>query len=566
MKKKHLLQFLFSIAAVIGLNILASQYFFRIDLTEEGRYTLSPISQEILENLQGDIVIEVYLEGNLPRGFQKLRQTIEETLDEFKVYAGNRISYSFVDPNDTGGGDSAVVNFKKDLFMKGVFPSRFGYQDGDERVQVELFPGAVLQYFNEKDNKTYEISAAFLEAGSGSGLSEAQLNQSEENVEYHLISAIQKLIQEKRKRVGFVVGHGELPDIEVASAYSRLQEFYEVVKVPLPLVEEIKEGLDALIVAKPDTAFSEPDKFKIDQYIMKGGKTLFFVDVVGLHVDSVLQGQGAFTYPVEHNLLDMFFKYGVRLNPNVIKDLNASPLPFDTGNEVTPGQKDYQLIPWQYYPIINTFGKHPIVKNLSPIESKFISTIDTIKSPGIRKTPLLFTSKFSKIRNTPAYVTYEEERTTPNPDEYTAGPQPVAFLLEGEFTSIYKSRSYSQAQGFIEKSPATKILICSDGDLIRNEVTFQTQDGQPQPLRLGYNKYIRQVFANSDFLLNAVNYMVDEKGVISARNKEITLRPLDRKRVRDERSYWQALNLLLPILIVSILGVAIYFIRRYWYT
>lgn len=565
MKKKHLVQFIISIALLIGFNILAAQYFFRIDLTQEGRYTLNPVSKQILEDLEGDVVVEIFLEGSLPQGFQKLKQTIKETLDEFQIYANNRLSYRFIDPNTVASTDTAVLNFKRELEMKGIPPSRFGYTDGDERIQVELFPGAMLSYYNEKTKKNYEISTNFLETSTGAGVSKAQLNQSEENVEYNLISTIQKLTQDQKKQVGFVVGHGELSDIEVISAINRLSKFYDIVKVPLPYAQSLGEDLDAIIIAKPDTAFSEVDKFKIDQYIMQGGKALFFVDVVSLHVDSVLQQKGAFTYPVEHNLLDMFFKYGVRLNHNLIKDLDASPLPFDTGNEITPGQKNYQLIPWQYYPLLHTFGPHPIVKNMGPIEAQFISTMDTIKAPGIRKTPLLFTSKFSKVRTTPAYVTYEEERQTPNPDEYKDGPLPVAYLLEGAFTSIYKSRSFSKAEGFIEKGLPTKILVCSDGDLIKNDVTFQTNNGQPQPLRLGYNKYINQEFDNGDFLMNAMNYMLDEDNVTSAKAKEITFRPLDRERVKDERTYWQIFNLLVPILGVAILGIIIYFIRRRMY-
>ncbi|NJO01199.1 MAG: gliding motility-associated ABC transporter substrate-binding protein GldG [Bacteroidia bacterium] len=369
----------------------------------------------------------------------------------------------------------------------------------------------------------------------------------------------QKISQSQRQRVGFIVGHGELENIQMATAITRLQEHYDVVKVPLPLDKQIRDGLDAIVVAKPDTAFSEEDKYKIDQFIMKGGKALFFVDVVSLHMDSLIRNEGTFTFPIEHNLIDMFFKYGVRLNPNLIKDLNAGLIPIVVGR-IADGRPNIQPTPWYYYPLINTFGEHPAVRNLGPVLTKFVSSIDTVKAPGIRKTPLLFTSVYSQIKPTPAFVRYEEMRPDPNQDAYIQGPLPVAYLLEGKFSSIYKSRSFSNLPGFIEQSKPTKILICSDGDLLRNEINYQKPE--PEPVELGYDPFLNTTFANADFLMNVVSYMVDESGIVLAKNKEIVLRPLDKFKVQSQKTYWQSFNMGVPVVMVILFGLGFYFLRK----
>ncbi len=552
MKKKHLTQFVMAILSLIALNWFARDYFFRIDLTEEQRYSISPATKQILRDLEDPIVVKVYLEGRFPAGFQRLQKTIKETLAEFKRYAGSKLSYRFVDPSSQGKNEQERDQFYRQLDDKGVKPIQVFDRQGDQRTQNIIFPGALISYYDREKGETRETAASLfkvLDQRMQQGLSSEQiLNQSVENVEYNLISTI-KFLTSQRKRVGLIEGHGELENIEMATAITRLQEYYEVVKIPLTIEPQIRAGVDAIIIAKPDSTFSEEDKYKIDQYIMKGGKALFFVDVVGLHMDSVLRDKGAFTFPIKHNLLDMFFRYGVRLNANLIKDLNATPIPIVVGN-LTEDQPNVQAIPWQYYPIINNFPNHPIVKNLGPITSQFVSTIDTIKSPGIRKIPLMFTSQYTQVRTTPTYVRYEEERQQPDPAQYQAGPLPVAFLLEGKFNSVYQSRSFSQNADFVAQSPETKILVCSDGDLIRNEIDSTRMEPKP----LGYNPIIKTTFANADFLISAVDYMIDDQGVIQAKNKEITLRPLDKLKLKEEKAFWQWLNTLLPILLVVLFG------------
>jgi gliding-associated putative ABC transporter substrate-binding component GldG len=252
----------------------------------------------------------------------------------------------------------------------------------------------------------------------------------------------------------------------------------------------------------------------------------------------------------------MFFKYGVRLNPNLIKDLNAGTIPIVIGN-IADNRPNIQPLPWMYYPLLNTFGKHPIVKNLGPIQSKFISTIDTVKAVGIRKTPLMYSSQYSRTIATPVEVRYEEERTPPDPKLFNQGSLPVAYLLEGSFSSIYKSKSFSKRKGFVALSPDTKILVCADGDILRNDIN---REGEPVPL--GLDMFRQTTYSNADFLINAIDFMIDEQGIMASKNKEITLRPLDKIKLQDERVYWQVLNLTVPILLMVLFGFIFFFLRK----
>lgn len=568
MRSKDLRTYFLSLLAIIILNLAGNQYFLRFDLTEDQRYSISPATKEILRNLDQEIFIKVYLEGDLPAGFKRLQTSIRETLDEFKIYAGNKLNYRFINPIGQGKNPKEQQAFYIDLAQRGVTPTNIFVNEGQDRVQKLIFPGALVTFYDKESGDSFETPALLfkiIDQKVQSALSPEQiLNQSVENVEFNLISAIRKIGITKPKRVGFIVGHAELENIEMATAITRLQEFYEVVKIPLPLEKKIKEGVDAIIVAKPDSAFTDEDKYKIDQYIMRGGKALFFLDVVGLHMDSVIRDKGAFTFPVEHNLRDLFFKYGVRLNQDLIKDLNAGLIPIVVGN-LAQGQANIQAIPWQYHPLLNTFGKHPIVKNMSPIQAKFVSSVDTIKTPGtyIKKTPLLYTSQYSIIKKrNPDFVSYDEERQRPDPQIYNEGPVPVAYLLEGSFNSAFKSMSFSKREGFKDKSPDTKILVCSDGDLIRNEV----DSIKNEPLPLGFDRFRQTTFSNADFLMNAIDYMIDEQGVIQAKNKEISLRPLDKIKLKEQRRFWQILNLLFPVFLVLLFAFGNFLLRRQRYT
>ena len=553
MKKKHLTSFFLGIGAIVLLNILAGAYFFRVDLTEEQRYSISPPTKKILRGLDDEIYIKIYLEGDFPPGFKRLQKAIRETLDEFKVYAGKKIRYRFIDPS-VAKDSKERAKFYKELVDKGINPTNIFANENGKRVEKLIFPGAMMYY------KDYELPVSLFKVTDqriqGAPSPDQILNQSVENAEYNLISGIRQLTADNRLRIGFIEGHGELEDPEKDDIVRSLQQYYDVYLVNLPQSEIIDTSLKAIIVAKPDSAFTDEDKDKMDQYIMQGGKALFFIDAVGVYMDSVLRDKGSFTFPYEHNLTDMLFKYGVRLNSVLIQDLNSGVIPMVVGN--MGDQPQIKPMYWPYHPLANSFTRHPIVKNLGAIQFKFVTTIDTVKADGIHKTPLVFTSKYSRIRATPTFITFNEARQQPDPKGFDKGPYPVAYLLEGKFNSIFKSRSQSRYKGFIKQSKPTKILVCSDGDLLRNDISRKT--GKPAPL--GMDFVMQTTFSNKDFALNAVDFMIDEQGTIMAKNKEVMLRPLDKLKLQEERTYWQILNMVFPVFLVVLFGFVFNFIRR----
>jgi gliding-associated putative ABC transporter substrate-binding component GldG len=549
MKQKHITQFLLGIIGIILLNWITAQYFFRIDLTEEKRYSISEPTKNILKSLDDEIHIKVYLEGDFPSGFRRLQKAVKETLDEFKIYAKKKITYKFIDPTKVGKNKEEQNKFYRELVKKGVQPSQIFANEGDKKVQKLIFPAAILV----KDS--LEITVPLFKSADprfkGSLTPEQILNQSVENTEYNLIVGIRELTKTNKKRIGFIEGHGELDDTEKRDIVNSLQKYYEVYKVDLPKSQEIAQ-LDAIIIAKPDTTFSDNEKYKIDQYIMKGGKALFFLDAVGVYMDSVLYDKqgSSFTFPYNHNLTDLLFKYGVRINNTLIKDLQAAPIPLVVGN--MGDRPQIRPFPWFYYPIVNTFQKHQITKGLGTIQTKFVSTIDTVKASNIQKTPLMFSSKYAKTIGTPALIEFNELKKAPNLKEYNISNIPMAYLLEGKFTSLFKSRSQSQDKNFVRESKPTKILVFADGDVIKNEPQRQ----------LGQDTVNRTMHANTDFIINALDYMIDDKGIIVSKNKEVILRPLDKLKIEEESSYWQFLNVVLPSICIIAFGIIFNLLRK----
>ncbi|MDJ1506524.1 gliding motility-associated ABC transporter substrate-binding protein GldG [Xanthocytophaga agilis] len=551
MKKKQLIRFFIGIGAIVLLNFLANQFFFRIDLTEDQRYTIAPATERLLEKLEEPVFITVYLEGNdIPPAFKRLRSTVKEKLEEFTAYAGNNIRFRFEDI--TQETDKKKLNERiYNLIKKGIQPTNLVDNEGGSTVERLIIPGALVSYEGK------EAPVMLLKGNQRTkGLSSEQiLNQSVENVEYELASAIRQLTNKERKRIGIIQGYGNLRPIQMADMITSLQKFYDVFLVPMQKQPELK-GLDAIIVAKPDSAFSEEDKYKIDQFIVNGGKALFFVDA--LKSDTILRGESTLLIKNDLNLDDLFFRYGVRLNDNVIQDLTSSgAIPMTVGN--MGSQPQVKLMPWRFFPLVNTFSKHPIVRNLDAVYLHYAGTIDTVKAVGIQKTPLMFTSPYSKVNAVPAQIDFNEARLNPDPRQYRAGPQSVAYLLEGKFHSLYANRITQvdpRFKTFKEYGNPSKIIICSDGDLPANEIDPKTG----KPAALGYDQFMNTTFANKDFILHAVDYLIDENGVIAARAKEVVLRPLDKLKVQEERLQWQLINLVLPIVVIVILGL----IRAYW--
>ncbi len=551
---EFLMVFLIGLMAITVVNQLASRFPVRLDLTEEKRYSLSPATEFLVSNLDDVVYIDIYLEGELPAGFKRLQRTIQETLDEFKIHAGGNIQYQFVNP-DQARSQQARNEFMQYLANRGIQPTNVFANEGGKRTQRLIFPGAIVSYYGE------ERGVLLLKGNKGASPEEI-LNQSIEGVEYELANAIRTLAQTDRKLVGLVKGHNELDSMELAGLTNALLEKYDVFNVNLTREDRDLRDCDALMIIKPGTPFNEMEKYNLDQYIMNGGKAMFFVDALSINMDSA-SGEGTIAIPNEINLGDLLFRYGVRVNANLIQDLNSGLYPVVAGN--IGDQPQISLLPWPFFPVANQFGRHPIVRNMDAVYAKFVSNIDTVKADGIKKTPLVYTSQYSRVINSPVRVAFNDLQQPLGPELFVDGPQPIAYLLEGEFRSLYRNRILPNGVNqkiFKDSGVSTKVIVCADGDLVRNEINIQTD----QPLELGFDQFRQITYANKDFVMNSLEYLLDDNGIIVARNKEIEIRPLDKIRIEKERTWWQTFNLLLPIVVLITFGYLKYYLRRRKYT
>lgn len=553
MKNKSV-QFIVIFVAILGVNLLANHFFFRLDLTQEKRYTISDASKNLLQNLDDEVYVKIYLTGKgIPAGFKRLENAVKETLDEFQIYGGTNIKYTFIDLNAEYKDEKTRNEKIAAIAQKGITPTNVYNNEDGKKTQSLILPGAIITY------KDKEITTLLLK---GNKLSSPQeiLNQSYEGVEYQLASAIKKVTATAKKKIGFFINYTNLPAVNQLDLIGALKPNYELYPVDLRNSPTL-DGLDAIFVLKPEQVFNDDDKYKIDQFIMNGGKAIFFVDAV--KVDSVAR-EGNMAQVQNVGLEDLLFKYGVRLNPNLIKDAQMSAaIPLDVGN--FGDRSNIQLTQWQYFPLINTFGKSPIVRNLDAIYTKYVGTLDTVQANGILKTPLLMTSQYTQLLKAPAIMSYNFASKDLNASQYNAGVQTVGLLLEGKFESLYKNRilpSDARFATFKADGKESKIIVCSDGDIPAND--FDKKNNIPLPL--GFDKYSGNTFANKDFVLNAIDYLLDDNGVIVARNKEIKLRPLDKAALQDDRTYWQSVNLIVPVIILAILGIARNFWRQRKYT
>ncbi len=539
-----LLKFGIGLTIILLINQIASRYILRLDLTEEKRFTISDGTINLLDNLEENVFVEVYLDGDIPSGMKRLRSAIRERLEEFQIYSDDKLSFQFIDPSQAIS-DQARNEFYTSLAQRGLQQINLVDNEDGKNVRKIIFPGAII-YYQEK-----EIPVLLLRGKGG----QQAINESIENLEYEIASSIKTLVQNERKKIGLIKGHKESDSLSLAGLTSVLSDAYNVYNVNLP-EKEVLEGYDAVIVAKPKRPFSESDKYKLDQYIMNGGKALFFLDQLYVNEDSALTG-GTIALPIDVNLGDLLFKYGVRVNQDLVQDLSSGVMPVIVnmiGNE-----PEIQNFKWHFFPVLNSFGDHPIVKNSDAIYTKFINTIDTVKANGIKKTPILFTSKYAKTVNSPIRVALQDINKLGQEDFLNKSPLPVGYLLEGRFTSLYKNRfkpKGSRIENTLDEGVHSKVLVVGDGDIIENEFSLKTR----QPVELGYSEFMKHKFANDEFIKNALQYMLDEDGLILARNKEITLRPLDEIKVKQEKRYWQVINLGLPILLIVIYGL----LRFYW--
>jgi ABC-2 type transport system permease protein len=564
-KRANITGLLLGIAIIILINIIAAFLYTRFDLTAEKRYSLSPATKTLLKKLDDVVFFKVYLSGELPSSFQRLSNETREMLDEFRAYSKN-IQYEFVDPSENPNAKDRNDAYRL-LIEKGLQPTDLRVTKKGTSSQVIIFPGTIVSYRGKQIPQ--QLLMAQLQENS-----ENVLNNSIQALEYNLASAIKNLTTPTKPRVAIIDGEGELNEMETYDFQKSLSEFYNVERVVIKnkitsLAIRLKSDSShdvlvnkyrLIIIAKPTKPFDERDKFLIDQFIMRGGKVLWLIDPVFASMDSI-KVNSTIGIPNDFNLEDMLFNYGVRLNANLIQDLTALKIPIKTGQ--IGNQPQFDFFTWYFFPVLMPSIKHPIVNGLNAIKTEFISSLDTVEAPGVKKTYLLESSIYSRTVNAPALIDLEIVKRQPNERAFSQGPFPVAVLLEGEFTSSFLYRippelADNPVLGFRSKSKPTKMFVMSDGDLIKNQFHYS----QGYPLPLGFDQYTRQTFGNKDLALNAVNYLCDDSGLISVRSRELKLRLLDNSKVTKQRLFWQLVNILLPILLITGFGIAKFELRK----
>lgn len=558
--KQHINTFIV-LAIILVVNIIGSFLFTRFDLTDEKRYSISEPTKDFLENLDDVVTVRVYLTGNLPSGMTELEKSIESTLNEFKAYAGNNLEYEFVDLNKLG--QKIQEDEGKILMSKGLNPISLTVVEGGEQTQKVIFPGAIITY------KGRMISVNLLENKLGYDQYQI-LNNSIVLIEYKLANAIQKLQQTHPPVVAFATGHGEVSQEVLGEVIKELQdEQFAVSTIDLTVGFQVDDLVDVLVLAKPTQAFTEKEKYKIDQYLMKGGKVIFLLDQLAVEMDS-LQGTDFFLANARDiNLDDMLFQYGARINDDLVLDLQSAKLEIQTG--FTNNQPQMQWFNWPYNNLMFGNESHSVSRNMAPISGKFTSTIDTIRSPNIQKEILLTSSEYSKALLAPVRVFLGIVKEAMDPQLFKQQNLPTAVALSGEFQSIFKNRAFTGAYTamadtieelkFVEKSvPGAKIILIADGDLLTNHIN----KGKKQPV--GYaifgNNNEAMVFDNLPFFMNCVEYLIDDNNLIETRNKVVKLRQLDVTKVKEKRQMIQFSNLISPMLLLMIFGFVYVFVRR----
>lgn len=555
-KRRDILS-LTSLAVIIVLvNFVGKYYFERFDLTSEKRYTLAASTKTLLKNLDDEVYLKVYLSGDLNPSFTRLKNEAKEILDEFRAYSNDQVQYEFITPGE-GVTIDERDNLERQLYQKGLMPESLTEKGKDKMTQSIIWPGAIVNY---KGKET--VWQIFTRQSPGIDF-ETSINNSVQELEYSLTNAIRKLQRTKRPEVTFIQGHGELDTLHQYEFMRVLSEYYNVNRTEISKGHELKalKGSDAIVISKPDSAFTDKEKFVIDQYIMNGGKVLWLIDPVQTNLDSLRKG---FTIGINRplNIEDMLFKYGVRVNPVLVQDLQCGYLSINTG--FRNGQPKFELFPWLYTVLSLPDATHPIVKNLDLIKFDFASTLDTVSAKGIKKTILLKTSKYTKIQPTPARVYLGMVQVKPKESQFVNSYQSLACLLEGEFSSFVEYRLPNilledSNFKYVDHGKKTKMIVVADGDVARNDV--QMSNGQTFPL--GYDRNTKQTFANKTFLLNCVNYLLDDEGMLQLRSREVKLRLLNKKKISDQyRSKWQMLNVALPLLIIIAFGLLQFYLRK----
>lgn len=561
LKTQNIIQLLIALVIILIINYISSNAYFRLDLTSDKRYTLSEVTHEILDSLDDLVYIEIYLDGEMPIGFQRMQKSIHELMDEFRIVAGSDIQYQFKNPSQSSS-ESERNTMYQDLYERGLDPTNV--KDRDEEgglAEKILFPGAIITYKNREVPVNLLLNNPGLSA-------EINLNNSIQSLEYEFVDAIRKITSEQRKKIAFVEGQGELDEYKTGDITRSLNEYYDIDRVTIKDYINILDPYDAVIIAGPTEEYTEKSKFIVDQYIMNGGKVLWFIESIHVSMDSLSVTGSTFALMNEVNLSDQLFKYGVRVNPNIIQDIQCAIIPVNTA--VGGSQPQFAPAPWLYFPLLNGLNNNPITKNLNMIKSEFPSVLDTVgNNVEVKKQVILTSSYSSKVLNIPLLVSLREVSEQPDPSTFVMPNNPIAVIMEGNFESVFKNRLIDKyIDGFQfeykEKSQPTKMIVVSDADIIRNDIRQRADGIFITPL--GYDRYTKQTYGNKEFVMNAVHYLVDESGILDMRSREFKLRLLDKTKIQNEKTRWQVINSVLPVLFIIAFAFLVTYLRKRKYT
>ena len=567
LRRSHWIEMGATVLVVVAVSVIGNYIFLRADLTAEKRYTLSKHTKEMLKKIDEPVLFRVYLEGEFPADFKRLQSETKEMLNQFRAYNSN-IDYEFFNPNAFESKEEQQMFYQK-LAQKGIQPTQIQVKGENGVTQQILIPAADVYYRGRETTVQLLQSQKYVNDAD-------LLNNSIQNLEYNLSSAIRALARGEKRSIGFLQGHGELNGPVLYDFQRSLQEFYSLDYVTIDgqiqalTAHRMSEKdssysfynlYDLIIVAKPTQPFSEKDQYILDQYIMYGGKVLWLLDATDADIDSLASRGQFIATRLPLDIDEMLFTYGVRVNPDLAMDVRCRPIPIQVG---MVGEKpQFEFRPWFYFPEIVPLGDHPIVRNLDLIKTDFVSTIDLIDIDDVRKTVLLTTSEYTRVKNAPVMVDLADAQVEPDQRLYNRGQRPIAVLLEGTFRSAWRNRlspdfKATEAMGFRSESGDNKMIVIADGDIVRNR--YIAAEGAVLPM--GYDFYTQTQYANKELLLNAVNYLVGDEGLMASRSRNIKLRKLDVMKVKEERTKYQIINVALPVALLALGGGVIAIVRR----
>jgi len=545
---KHIL---ILIIALIAINVISGTFYKRFDLTTDNRYTLSESATQIIEAIESPIRIDVFLKGeDFPSEFRRLQNETKQLLEEFAAL-NNNIVFNFINPLED---ESTRERNIQQLTQRGLKPMQLSVQESGKSTQAVIFPYALASY----NEQTVVIPLVKNKIGASQ---QELVNNSVQNLEYTFADGFSKLTNPKRRKIAILKGNKQLEDKYIANFVKKLGEYYyiapftldSVASNPQSTLKDIK-GFDLIISAKPTEAFTEEEKLVLDQYTMNGGKSLWLIDAVAMEKDSLYNATGT-NYAVSRdlNLTDFFFKYGIRINPYMVSTLYSAPITLAMGEG---SQSQFQHLKWPYSPLARSSSNHPIVNNLNLVKFDFANQIDTLKN-NLDKTILLETAPLTKLEGTPKEVSLELVTQDQDPQTFDKGNQTLAVLLEGEFNSVYSNRVKPfKLEKNLNKSIPSKMIVIADGDVIKNDVTRNV------PQELGFDRWTGQTYGNKEFLLNAVNYLLDDNGLINIRSKEIAVAFLNQEKITSEKTKWQLINILLPLILLAAFGLVFNYLRK----